>query len=231
MAGWKDAPIVRPAATPGAMIARPADPTKPRMDLADLNLKYLQLQREQQALADAKAKASKKPPTYGEVSGGEAAKSEGRAIGTQRAAARQSLPAYVRAAKANSQKLQQLLDHEGFSALVGRPNPFKGGFGVGTLPLSSARGASSLFQQIKGTAFLTGVQAMKGTGPVSEREGLAAEKAIQRMSTSLSEDEFKLAAQEYIDAMARGVAALQEQATMSASAPVAAPLGSSDKED
>jgi len=231
MAGWKDAPIVRPAATPGAVIARPADPTKPKMDMADLALKYLQLQREQQALKDAKDKAGKKPPTYGEVKEGKAAETEGKATGTFRAQARQSLPSYVRAAKANSQKLQQLLDHEGFSALVGVPNPFKGGFGVGTLPLSSARGASSLFQQIKGTAFLTGVQAMKGTGPVSEREGLAAEKAIQRMSTALTENEFKLAAQEYIDAMARGVAALQEQATRPASTRVAAPLGSSDTED
>jgi hypothetical protein len=229
--GWGTDPVVRPAAKPGAMIARPADPTKPKMDLADLNLKYLQLQREQQALADAKAKAGKKPPTYGEVSAGEAAKTEGRSVGTFRAAARQTLPGYLEAARANSAKIQQLLDHEGFSALVGVPNPYKGGVGVGTLPYTSARGASSLFQQIKGTAFLTGVQAMKGTGPVSEREGMAAEKAIQRMSAALSEDEFKLAAQEYVDAIGRGVSALQAQATMSASSPVAAPLGSSDKED
>jgi hypothetical protein len=214
-----------------SVIPVPEDPVKAATSRQDLVLKYLEATAKRQANAAAAAKANKKEPTYGQVAGGQAAKAEGRAIGAQRAAARQSLPAYVRAAKANSQKLQQLLDHEGFSALVGRPNPFKGGFGVGTLPLSSARGASSLFQQIKGTAFLTGVQAMKGTGPVSEREGLAAEKAIQRMSTSLSENEFKLAAQEYIDAMARGVAALQEQATMAASTPVAAPLGSSDTED
>ena len=229
--GWGTDRVIRPAATPGAMIARPVDPTKKQSDLADLTIKYQAIEKAKREATAADAKANKKPPTYGEVSGGEAAKSEGRAIGTQRAAARQSLPAYVRAAKANSQKLQQLLDHEGFSALVGRPNPFKGGFGVGTLPMSSARGASTLFQQIKGTAFLTGVQAMKGTGPVSEREGLAAEKAIQRMSTALSENEFKLAAQEYVDAMARGVAALEDQATMSASAPVAAPLGPTDKDD
>ena len=64
---------------------------------------------------------------------------------------------------------------------------------------------------------------MKGTGPVSEREGLAAEKAIQRMSTALSENEFMLAAQEYVDAIARGVDALRDQATMDGSTPVAAP--------
>jgi len=229
--GWGTDPVVRPAATPGAMIARPANPTKEKSDLADLTIKYLAIEKANKDAIAAALKAGQKKPTSGEVSEGEAAKTEGRATGTFRAAARQTLPGYVRAAKANSEKLQQLLDHEGFSALVGKPNPFKGGVGVGTLPYSSARGASSLFQQIKGTAFLTGVQAMKGTGPVSEREGMAAEKAIQRMSTSLSESEFKLAAQEYIDAMGRGVAALEDQAIMPASTPVVVPRGSNDKED
>lgn len=211
-------PVTPRPVTPSVFGGPPAG--KPLTALEQLELTIKQQTIDKNRIAAGRAST---PPTYEEVSAGEAAKTEGRAIGTQRAQARQSLPAYVRAAKANSQKLQQLLDHEGFSALVGKPNPVKGGLGLGTLPFSSARGASTLFQQIKGTAFLTGVQAMKGTGPVSEREGLAAEKAIQRMSTSLSENEFKLAAQEYVDAMARGVAALQEQATMSASTPVTRP--------
>jgi len=202
----KTARPVSESATPG-MLKVPGNPLAEKKDLADLAIKY-------QQLADAKRKSKK--PTYAEVAGAAAAKAEGQAVGKDRANARQNLPSAVAAAKATTAKIQQLLSHPGFEALVGRPNPFKGGLGVYTIPGSSARGAETLFNQIKGTAFLAGVQALRGTGPVSEREGKAAEAAIQRMSTAQSEDEFKQAAQEYVDAMERGIAAMRENAKMPA---------------
>lgn len=210
-----DINTARPVVSSG--INMPVDPLKRKGDLADLALKYQQLENAKLTAA----KAAKASPTYGQVSEGEAAKTYGREVGKYRAAAQQSLPGAVSAAKATTAHIKKLLEHPGFSAVVGMPNPFKGGFGVATAPGSRARGAESLLKQIQGTAFLSGVQAMKGTGPVSEREGKAAEAAIQRMSKALSEDEFKEAAQEYVDAMERGIAAMRANAAMPVNAPVA----------
>lgn len=214
--GWGTDPVVDD-------VGLSEDPLKRKTALAELNLKYEQLKRE-------KEKGNKPKPTAAEVSAGEAAKTEGREIGKFRAVARQSLPATVSSAKATIAKIQQLLSHPGFEALVGRPNPFKGGLGVYTIPGSSARGAESLLKQIKGTAFLAGIQAMKGSGPVSEREGLAAEAAIQRMGSSLSEAEFKQAAQEYVDAMERGINAMRDVAKLSGSTVVAMPQPTGSEE-
>lgn len=214
--GWGTDPVVED------QMGLPEDPLKRKTALVDLALKYKQL-------GDAGKKENKPKPTYAEVAAGEAAKTEGREVGKFRAAARQGLPSAVGAAKANSAKIQQLLTHPGFSALVGAPNPFKGGLGVYTVPGSRARGAESLFKQIKGTAFLAGIQQMKGSGPVSEREGLAAEAAIQRMSTALSEEEFQQAAQEYVDAMERGINAMRNVATMPGSTAVAQPGASGEE--
>lgn len=203
----------------------PVDPLKHQSDLADLINKYLQAQMARQALE----KGNKPPPTSAQVSEGQAAITYGREVGKYRAAAQQNLPGAVSAAKATTAHLKKLLAHPGFSAVVGTPEPWKGGFGVYNIPGTRAKGAETLLKQIQRTAFLTGVQSLKGTGPVSEREGKAAEEAVARMSKALSEDEFRQAAQEYVDSMERGIAAMRQTAMMPINTPVVVP-SSGEKE-
>lgn len=212
-----DITTARPVSSTG--INLPADPLKRKSDLVELQLKYLQAQ---QAIEDLK-KSQKPPVTYGQVAAGEAAKTEGRKVGEYRAAARQKLPGAVRSAKATTGLIQKFLAHPGFSAVVGMPEPFKGGFGVYNVRGTRAKDAESLYKQIGDTSFVAGVEALKGTGPISEKEGEAAKAAIQRMSSALSEAEFKQAAQEYVDAMERGIAAMRDVAAMPAATPVVVP--------
>ena len=102
-------------------------------------------------------------------------------------------------------KTGQLLEgekpHPGFSSFVGF-TMFPGArFVEGT----DTAGFQARHNQITGQARLEGVQAMKGTGAVSNAEGEAAAKAITRMSKSQSENEYVQAALEYRAIMQKGI--------------------------
>jgi hypothetical protein len=64
------------------------------------------------------------------------------------------------------------------------------------------------FDEIKGQQFLAAVKQLKesgGAGALSDQEGQAATKAISRMSKMSNEKEFRRAAQDFQDIVARGV--------------------------
>ena len=77
-----------------------------------------------------------------------------------------------------------------------------------------SRGADfmSMYDQVKGQAFLEAVQKMRGSGAISEIEGQKAAAAITRMNTSQSREEFVRAAREFQNSMRRGMQDAQKRA-------------------
>lgn len=61
------------------------------------------------------------------------------------------------------------------------------------------------FEMVKGGQFLTAVKQMKGMGALSDREGQAATQAISALSASQNEQDFRRAANDYMDIITRGI--------------------------
>lgn len=80
------------------------------------------------------------------------------------------------------------------------------------VPGSSGADFMSMYDQVKGQAFLEAVQKMRGSGAISEIEGQKAAAAITRMNTSQSREEFVRAAREFQDSMRRGMQDAQKRA-------------------
>ena len=80
------------------------------------------------------------------------------------------------------------------------------------VPGSSGADFMSMYDQVKGQAFLEAVQKMRGSGAISEIEGQKAASAITRMNTSQSREEFVRAAREFQDSMRRGMQDAQKRA-------------------
>jgi hypothetical protein len=136
------------------------------------------------------------------------------------------LPDAISAANRDLTNIDNLLKHPGLPAVVGVPDPFKGGFGVFEAPGSPAADAASRIAQLKSGAFLTGYQSLKGGGAITEIEGKKAEDAIVRAQKAQSEGEFRAAMLEYRNAIIAGVEKLKRAAggqfmPGSSSAPVA----------
>jgi hypothetical protein len=97
--------------------------------------------------------------------------------------------------------------HPGISAVgsaIGRLGSY--------VPGSSGADFMSMYDQVKGQAFLEAVQKMRGSGAISEIEGQKAAAAITRMNTSQSREEFTKAAREFQDSMRRGMQDAQRRA-------------------
>lgn len=162
-----------------------------------------------------------------------AAKATGEAIAKGNVAAQQALPGVI----SNAQDAVNLIDqmvgkqevrdtkgkvvqaasaaHPGFENAVG--TTWKPGFRF--IPGTDAADFQSLFEQVKGSAFLEAFNTLKGAGAISEKEGEKATAARTRMSAAQSETEFVKAAREYQDVIRKGVEVMQKKA---GSAPAAA---------
>lgn len=155
-----------------------------------------------------------------------AAKATGEALAKGNVAAQQALPGVI----SNAQDAVNLIDqmvgkqevrdksgkviqpgtpaHPGFENAVG--TTWKPGFRF--IPGTDAADFQSLFDQVKGAAFLEAFNVLKGAGAISEKEGEKATAARTRMSTAQSEKEFVSAAREYQDVIRRGVEVMQKKA-------------------
>jgi hypothetical protein len=93
-----------------------------------------------------------------------------------------------------------LVNHPGFKSSVGMGVP-------GMKYISGTKEADfrSRFSQIEGGSFLRAIDTLKGTGAITEVEGTKATTAVNRMSTATSEEEFRKAAQDYVDIVQQGV--------------------------
>ena len=104
-------------------------------------------------------------------------------------------------------KVNELVAHPGFETSVGRKG-ISYGFGMTKEPIFEGTDASdwqARFKEVQGQSFLQGIENLRGMGALSNQEGEAATKAIQRMSTSQSEKEFRAAAQDFNEIIQRGV--------------------------
>lgn len=104
-------------------------------------------------------------------------------------------------------KINELVTHPGFETSVGRKG-LSYGFGLTKEPLLEGTDASdwqARFKEVGGQSFLQAIENLRGMGALSNLEGESATKAIQRMSTSQSEKEFKTAAQEFNEIIQRGI--------------------------
>lgn len=135
-------------------------------------------------------------------------------IGETSGKAEAGLPKAEATAKIALQQLGDLMKHPGLEAAVGMPNPFRGGFGFFNAPGTSAGDFANSLKKVTKGAFLQAVEAMKGSGSLSNAEGDAATAALNNMTTSTSEAEFKRNAQEYANIIASGLNVNRKTARM-----------------
>lgn len=131
----------------------------------------------------------------------EAAKVGGAAAGQ----AAVDLPNFENSVTAMKQKIDDLINSEGFSAVVGVKNPLKGAMpfledaeGYPSVT-SGSPAADSLarLKEIKGGQFMQAFQSLKGGGQITEQEGAKATAAISRMMATQSEEGFRQAAEDF----------------------------------
>jgi len=89
-------------------------------------------------------------------------------------------------------------EHKGLKDVVGTMIPYEYKLGQGGTPAADFK---SLYDQVKGGAFLEAVQRMKGSGAISEIEGTKATAALTEASTAQSPDAFRKAMSKFRDAI------------------------------
>lgn len=117
-------------------------------------------------------------------------------------------------AKEASDLIRSIKEAPGFSAVIGKPNVFKGQIPyLGAIPGSSAADVQAKIDQLKGKNFLQAFESLKGGGAITEREGAAAENAIARMNQSQSEPEFIKALDDLQNVINIGMARMEDKAS------------------
>jgi len=89
-------------------------------------------------------------------------------------------------------------EHKGLKDVVGTMIPYEYKLGQSGTPAADFK---SLYDQVKGGAFLEAVQRMKGTGAISEIEGTKATAALTAASTAQSPDAFRKEMSKFRDAI------------------------------
>jgi len=125
------------------------------------------------------------------------AKAAGGVAGKGQAEAAIDLPKIESSAAKVTGLVNELLTHKGKSAALGA-----------TSYLPSIRGTEragfdNRLKQIQGDAFLKAFESLKGGGAITEMEGQKATQALNRMNETVSEEEFDLAAKDFISEVNR----------------------------
>ena len=133
-------------------------------------------------IADVKLKPGEEPDV---IKAQEAAKAEGKIIGTTAA----ELEANAASTEASVDKqldtLASLEAHPGFSKAVGWQGNFM------TVAGTDASDFESELEQSKAQTFLVEIKNLQGMGALSDKEGETATKAANALSTNISEAQFK----------------------------------------
>jgi len=116
---------------------------------------------------------------------------EAKATGETTAAAKTALPMVETNAKEILSNLDALATHPGKADALGAASYLP------TVRGSPAHGFETRLEQVKGQAFLSAYDALRGAGQITEQEGKAATAAYNRMTTASSEKEFNAAAKEF----------------------------------
>jgi hypothetical protein len=114
-----------------------------------------------------------------------------------------ALPKTERATSATLKVIDDVLGHKGFSDVIGMPNIITGIFSP---PTTDARDFKQKYEQLKGKAFMEAYNGLRGTGSISEAEGMRAETAIAALNDPyISEKEFKRNAEIFKTALRNGI--------------------------
>ena len=200
------------AAPPKA--ATPAE----QMDLATLQAKYLQQQRDAEELRRLRqTPLPQAPKTASQLSNEAFLTARSSKLGADVGLTESKLSKLETSARRAIEEGAALVKHPGFSAAVGMPNPFKGGFGIGNIPGSPAGDFANTLRGVKKGAFMQAFENLRGSGAISEKEGDAATQAIANMETATSEGQFKTELQRFLNIVADGVQVARQQSRMGAS--------------
>ena len=114
-----------------------------------------------------------------------------------------ALPKTERATAATLKTIDDVLTHPGFSDVIGMPNIITG---IWSAPTTDARNFKQKFEQLKGKAFMEAYNGLRGTGSISEAEGMRAETAIAALNDPyISEKEFKRNAEIFKTTLRNGI--------------------------
>lgn len=125
----------------------------------------------------------------------EAGKTGARVEAAGRTEAALDLPKVEKAAETTTKLIDQLVAHPGKKWAIGAPSVLP------TVPGTAQAGFVSRLDQLKGQQFQQAYETLKGSGQITEIEGLKAENAIARMGRAQSVEEFDQAAQDFKDSI------------------------------
>lgn len=143
-----------------------------------------------QALAAGFAEGS---PEYKEfmATRGAGLAAESRAIGEARGAATAGAPAEVQAADETLSFIDEVRNHPGLEQGTGMSSMFN------VVPGTSGYDFQNRVNQLLSGGFLTAIDQLRGMGALSNAEGQTATRAISRMDTATSKEEFLAALADY----------------------------------
>lgn len=154
----------------------------------------------------------KEPLSSEEIADRAAQVIEAKRLAEAASAAKVLLPTATNAVNQAIKDVKALIAHPGMSAVIGLPEPLKGGFGFAQLPGTSAAGFEARYKKVKGGSFLQAREALRGGGQITDFEGKKAEDAMAAMDKAQNENEFIQALNDYNGAMTRGLAILANAA-------------------
>jgi hypothetical protein len=138
-----------------------------------------------------------------------------QALGTETGGAQgtaiANLPAIQNTTRAALETVEKMLEHPGMGTATGLSGVIDP---RNYIPGTEARNFQVLKNQAQGQVFLDAFQSLKGGGTVTEIEGLKAEQAKARMDTAQSDEEFRMALNDYANALRRGLQLAEQRAGM-----------------
>lgn len=140
----------------------------------------------------------------------EALKASARESGKAHGRAVADLPGVEATGAAAIRAVDELINHPGFENSVGAKAPI--GYAKSFYPDSPEADWKARFQQTEGQKFVAALAHLKGFGPVTEREGMAAGEAMSRINRATSKEAFIAAARDFQKAIADGVRKVQTMA-------------------
>jgi GH24 family phage-related lysozyme (muramidase) len=134
-------------------------------------------------------------------------KAEQSAMGKARGEAKMALPGAVSGGEETISLLERLRTHRGLDQGTGVTSIV-----ANRIPGTAGYAFEQLRKQAQGTAFLTAIGQMRGTGAISNVEGEAATQAVARMASAQSKEDFLEALDDYERVVRKGVASAYRQA-------------------
>jgi hypothetical protein len=188
----------------------------------------LSLEERRTRVSEENARIAKDPVIQQQL---EAARTLGRKTAENQVTATAVLPKVITTGELALNTIDQMIgqrDAKGNLIKGEKPHPgfeYAVGFGlpVQMVPGTEAANFKTLFDQVKGSAFLQAFETLKGGGAISEKEGEKATSALNRMNLAQTEPEFVKAALEFKSVVQNGLANARAKAGSSAAAPTAAP--------